>query len=357
MPYKDPEKAKAAKKKWDQEHRNGKRHNTWLFIFYPQDVPGWEEEMEENGVECLVSPLHNKDKWTPKDEKKNPSHKAGKLKVDHRHGIAHYENGVTYEQFREDFGFLSKDGKGPKNVKYAKSIAASTAYLDHGTEACKRLGKAKYDPAEVLEFCGANYLDWKSRVEDVHAEMKKMRAYIREHDITEFADFQDWCDENNDEWSRLLDLKCAWAIGNYIDRCRGRNEAKKKREQVERARKEYEDSVRESSCSSPAGGLSATPPQGASEPRTPNPGGDESQRQPVSHDKCETVAPQGAMFSDPGGVLKARTEDGRLFVKSALGTWIEVHTETDNDACGAARSEATRSEDGSNPSGREDCNV
>ena len=35
MPYKDPEKAREAKRKWEQENRGrGKRHRVWMFIFY-----------------------------------------------------------------------------------------------------------------------------------------------------------------------------------------------------------------------------------------------------------------------------------------------------------------------------------
>lgn len=44
----------------------------------------------------------------------------------------------------------------------------------------------------------------------------------------------------DDMWSRALDLKCAWAIGNYIDRQRAKIEHAKK---VERARVEQQNSI------------------------------------------------------------------------------------------------------------------
>lgn len=229
MPYKDPEKAKAAKKEWDRKNRVGKRHQTWLAIFYPEDCPGWEQELSELGVPCLVSPLHDMDKWTKHDEQKYADRgvKAGVAKKPHRHLVASYEPGTcTYEQFREDFAFLGADGKGPHNVKYARSLSASTLYLAHETEDCKRQGKAAYDPSQILEYCGASYVDWRARTEDLHGQMKLMRAFIREYSVTEYCEFQDWCDENNDIWARLLDIKCAWAIGNYIDRRRAMLQAK-----------------------------------------------------------------------------------------------------------------------------------
>lgn len=38
-----------------------------------------------------------------------------------------------------------------------------------------------------------------------HDMLRAMRKYIRENGITDFTDFQDWCDENNDRWSQALD--------------------------------------------------------------------------------------------------------------------------------------------------------
>lgn len=39
-----------------------------------------------------------------------------------------------------------------------------------------------------------------------HDMLRAMRKHIRENGITDFTDFQDWCDENNDCWS-LADFR------------------------------------------------------------------------------------------------------------------------------------------------------
>lgn len=232
MPYKDPEKAKAAKREWDKKNRVGKRHQVWLGIFYEEDCPGWEQELTERCIPALVSPLHDKDVWTEHDEKKWPDKgiKAGASKKPHRHIVVDYgqNNGVTFEVFMKDFAFLGKDGSGPARAAFAKSKGSSTAYLCHLTQDCRRAGKAVYDESLVLEYCGADYQSWLASVNDLHNMMKEMRVFIRENNVTEFADFLDWCDENNDEWGRALDLQCAWAIGNYIDRARHRLEAQER---------------------------------------------------------------------------------------------------------------------------------
>lgn len=223
------EERRAYKREWDRKNRVGKRHQVWTGIFYEESSPDWREEIEELCVPVCVSPLHDRDVWTARDERKNPEHIEGEVKKAHRHFLVEYPSPVDYETVKGDFAFLS----GGKLLKFVKSKSAMALYLVHAADK----GKAKYDPAEVLEFCGANWRDWCSELEDLHSLMKQMRVWLRENPEIhhwEFSDFQDWCDEENDEWSRALDLKCAWAIGNYIDRQRAKMEhrAKIEREKV-----------------------------------------------------------------------------------------------------------------------------
>lgn len=212
MAYKDKNKQREAQRAWEQKNRaRGSRHKLWMGVFYEESAGFWREELAELGVPCVVSPVHDSDVWTKADEAKNPEHVAGTLKKPHRHFLADYPNPVDYETVCDDFSFLNT-----KNIKYAKSQPAMARYLVHKDNP----DKAQYSSDGVLEFCGANWLDWCAMSTDLHGQMKQMRVFIREHHVTEFCDFQDWCDANNDEWSRLLDLSCSWAIGNYIDRYR-----------------------------------------------------------------------------------------------------------------------------------------
>lgn len=220
MPYKDPEKQKKAQRKWEKENRGkGARHRVWMFVFYPESADqDWREIADELGLPFLVSPLHDKDFWTARDERKNPKHIEGELKKAHWHGLAEYPQPVDFATVRDDFDFL-----GTTNIKYVKSKASMALYLCH--IGCK--DKAQYDSAEVLEFGGANWHDWCGELEDVHATMREMRAWLRDNVAVhnwEFSDFVDWCDEQNDTWSRALDLKCAWAIGNYMDKQRAKRD-------------------------------------------------------------------------------------------------------------------------------------
>lgn len=211
MPVNDEKSRREYKREWERKNRQGTRHKNWMGIFYEESAPDWRDEFSELMLPVVVSPVHDADTWTKSDEKKNPEHVAGVLKKPHRHWLAEYPNPVSYQEVCEDFAFLNS-----KNIKYAKSLPAMARYLVHRDNK----DKAQYSPDGILEFGGANWLDWCSKCIDLHSSMKEMRVFIRENNFTEFVDFQDWCDEHNDEWSRLLDVSCAWAIGNYIDRQR-----------------------------------------------------------------------------------------------------------------------------------------
>ncbi|MEQ3103935.1 hypothetical protein [Coprococcus comes] len=56
-------------------------------------------------------------------------------------------------------------------------------------------------------------------------QTRAMRRYIVENGVTEFAVFQNWCDENNRRWAEALDSGCADAIEKFIADWNGRADA------------------------------------------------------------------------------------------------------------------------------------
>ena len=73
MPYADPDKQREAKRRYEQEKRKQRRTN-WMLVFYEDQCPEWRDELDELGMRTLVSPSHDADEWTARDEKKNPKH-------------------------------------------------------------------------------------------------------------------------------------------------------------------------------------------------------------------------------------------------------------------------------------------
>ena len=63
MPYKDRE----------RQRSRGTQHKVWMFVFYPESAdPDWREIAEsELMLPFCVSPLHDRDAWTERDERKS----------------------------------------------------------------------------------------------------------------------------------------------------------------------------------------------------------------------------------------------------------------------------------------------
>ncbi len=198
------------------EANREKRHKIWMIIFYEESAPYWRDELDELCLPIVVSPPHDKDKWSDADEKKNPEHKAGTIKKTHRHLLVEYPVQQTYVAVVEDFSFLNT-----KNIKFVKSLNAMAAYLCH----LKSPDKERYDSDGIIEFGGANWRDWCAQTDDLPGEVKAMQRRIKEEALRtgrcEYYEFSDWCAENNDVWHRLLTLKCAYVIDRYTKSIRG----------------------------------------------------------------------------------------------------------------------------------------
>ena len=212
MPYKDKEKEKAAKQKYEEKRKkqNGERHKCWTLIFYPDSAPlNWREVLSLLHLGIWVSPLHDKDVWTEADESKNPVHKAGTLKKPHYHLIVQYEVQVDRQTFLDDF----KELNGPENVKHVKSLISMVRYLIHMDDP----QKAQYKRDDVSVFGGADIglLDELGNHER-HEALKAMRRYIKKNKIIDFCDFVDYCDDCEVRWAHLLDDNSSYIIEKYI---------------------------------------------------------------------------------------------------------------------------------------------
>ena len=77
-----------------------KRAKDWAIIAYPESLPeGWQEELKK--IPCAISPLHDRDTWSKRDELKNPEHKAGELKKPHYHILLKFDGLKCKEQVQE----------------------------------------------------------------------------------------------------------------------------------------------------------------------------------------------------------------------------------------------------------------
>lgn len=209
MPYKNPEKQKEAKRRYEEKRKNT-RFKVWTLIFYPDSAPEyWPEMLSELHMPIWVSPLHDSDVWTQNDEKKNPEHKAGQKKKAHYHLVVEYENPIDLESVRSDFSCLN----GASQIKNVRNKISMLRYLIHADDPKK--AQYKIDDVQVFGNAAVDEITMLGS-EQRHAELKKIRRYIVENGVVDFFEFCLYCDEYEDTWSRLLDDNSAYVVEKFI---------------------------------------------------------------------------------------------------------------------------------------------
>lgn len=118
---------------------NYKRYCFFATELYPESVkPDYINIIESWHIQALLSPLHDRDKTVD-----------GKLKKAHYHLELLYPTGRTEESVRKDV--VSIGGVGLEILKSKVGYARYLCHLDNPE-------KAQYDPKDVKEFGGINYM-------------------------------------------------------------------------------------------------------------------------------------------------------------------------------------------------------
>lgn len=191
MPYKDPEKAKAAKKAWDEKNRKGRSGRIWWAYLYLDSAPeDWKDRLREAGMEILAV-VHDSDV----DE-------SGEIKKTHVHVLVRFSHAVRRTEAVE---VLTSFGCLEKSVQRRDSWTACARYLCHMDDP----SKFQYDPACVMEFGGADYMAAISRTSDKYRVVGEMQDWVCEFmkDGTRprsFAELNDYARANNLEWFMAL---------------------------------------------------------------------------------------------------------------------------------------------------------
>lgn len=169
----------------------------WYTLVYPESAPkNWLTILEELNIPCFVSPLHDKDI----DEDNKP-------KKPHHHVVLMFDGPVTKENAQEICKKIGGVG-----LDACKSLRGYCRYLCH----LDSPHKAQYNVSDVLAFGGASYMFQIGTMQDKNTACREMRAFIKENDVTCFADLYDYADLNNDSWFDALNNSCAYVIKEYI---------------------------------------------------------------------------------------------------------------------------------------------
>lgn len=153
--------------------KNVKKRN-WAFVLYPESAPeNWREQLALTGLQCAISPLHDRD-VNPTGEPKKP----------HYHVILAYSGPTSYNVVKA----LTNGTLGQTIPQALEQIEGYYRYFTHKDNP----EKAQYSASDIETINGfdiRNYIDLtKSEVVRIKREIQ---AFIRDNRIYEYADLMD----------------------------------------------------------------------------------------------------------------------------------------------------------------------
>ena len=193
------------------------KRKAWGFIVYPETITADEivAHIESTHQPCIISPLHDSDMWTEKDEKGNPEHKAGTLKKPHFHGMWVFSGGARRSQaleLCEGFGAAC-----PKHVEPISSIVWMTRYFAH----LDNPEKTPYNPSDIVAFNGARIcLDQPSCGDDGTAILRAALDWLDKTGCMEYGGLVRHCMTSQPDWLPVVARRAVF-FGHYLASVRG----------------------------------------------------------------------------------------------------------------------------------------
>lgn len=179
----------------EKKSRNVKKRN-WAFVVYPESAPDdWRDILQQSGLQCAVSPLHDND-FNADGEPKKP----------HWHVIAIYSGPTSFNVVNSLCGQLNAPHPQP-----LEQVRGYYRYLTHKDNP----EKAQYDEKDIKTINGFNIADFveltRSEVNNVKFKLQKL---IREQELFEYSDFMDYLQDNE----MLLEYDIASSHTMFFDR-------------------------------------------------------------------------------------------------------------------------------------------
>lgn len=180
----------------------------WAFVLYPESAPeDWCQKLRETGLQCAISPLHDKD-VNPDGESKKP----------HWHVIAAYDGPTTYNNVKT----LTSSLNAPSPQPLAQ-IRGYYRYFTHKDNP----EKYQYDENDISTINGFNIADYCELTKsEVMTVKRKLQQLIRDLDLIEYSDFMDYLMDNDCVTEYDVASNNTYFFERYI--CSRRNKAKGK---------------------------------------------------------------------------------------------------------------------------------
>lgn len=161
------------------ENKNVKKRN-WTAVLYPESLPeNWKDILQQTGLQCAISPLHDKD-----------INATGEPKKPHYHVILCYQGPTSYNVVQK----LTKDtlnGTIPQPLEQVRGMYRYFCHIDNPE-------KAQYSEADIQFIGGFNIRDFveltKSEVSEIKNRLVKL---IRDERIYEYCDLIERLQDEN----------------------------------------------------------------------------------------------------------------------------------------------------------------
>lgn len=181
------------------------RCRNWTIIVYPESAPeNWREVLDEEHIEWVESPLHDKD-----------INATGETKKEHYHILLLFGGVKSYDQVLEFVKPLNCPI--PTRCHNAKALVRYMAHLDNPD-------KAQYNILDIKAHGGVDVAELlRPSSSERYTIIKEMLEFVKENSIIEFQDLIDYSyNFHFDDWFPLLCDNSAFIIVNYIKSCRHR---------------------------------------------------------------------------------------------------------------------------------------
>lgn len=150
----------------------GKKRN-WAFVLYPESAPeDWKDTLQQSGLQCAVSPLHDKDLDATGDAKKP-----------HWHVIACYSGPTSLAVVKR----LTDSLNAPAPIAL-EQVRGYYRYLTHKDNP----EKVQYSDLDIQTINGFNITDFVELTKSEVIKIKReVQSFIRDNDICEYCDLMD----------------------------------------------------------------------------------------------------------------------------------------------------------------------
>lgn len=157
--------------------KNIKKRN-WAFVLYPESAPAdWMQQLQKTGLQCAVSPLHDKDLNADNTPKKA-----------HFHVILCYSGPTSFNVVKSLCDSFNQPIPQP-----LEQVRGYYRYLTHKDNP----EKFQYSENEIQTINGFNITDFCELTKSEVLQIKKrLQSFIREFDVLEYADFMDLLQDN-----------------------------------------------------------------------------------------------------------------------------------------------------------------